>query len=222
MSTPPTGATPSSYACGNGTIDRSTSCHDSPVFTKAARRHVSTLALTLFLTGCANQATPTQPKPTPPAYQLVEDVCERLDHGWMTDLAATPPRFRSIPSRPEGKDHRRCFATALDKDRRTLIQVQIDTSTATDGQATLPGSSEPIDGVGDQARIQFGEPITGPNEHLGGQITSRIDRLVAVHGTAEAWVSVSVHAPETPDEAAAKAVLTDYVNEIFALMAAGQ
>ncbi|MBX7270087.1 hypothetical protein KIF24_31395 [Micromonospora sp. Llam7] len=192
------------------------------MFTPSARRNVSALALTLLLTGCANQAAPVQAEPTPPTYQLVDDLCERLDHSWMIDLAETPPRYRSIPSLPAGKDHRRCFATAFDKDRRTLIQVQIDTSTPSDGQATLPGSSQPFDGLGDQARIQFGEPVTGPSEHLGGQITTRIDRLAAVHGTAKVWVTLTVHAPAVPEKTATEAVLNDYGNEILTFMAAVQ
>ncbi|WP_431728056.1 hypothetical protein [Verrucosispora sp. TAA-831] len=161
-------------------------------------------------------------EPTPPSYELVDDLCERLDHQWMTDLAGTSPRFRYIPSLPEGQDHRRCFATVFSKEQRTLIQVQIDTSTPADGQATLPGSAQPVAGLGDQAQIQHGQPVTGPNEHLGGQITTRIDRIAAVHSTAKVWVTVTIHAPTAPDEPATRSAMTAYVNQAFTFMTVGR
>ncbi|MGA3527515.1 hypothetical protein [Melissospora conviva] len=173
------------------------------------------LLLTLALSGCTGQATPAPAEAT--SYRVVEDLCERLDHAWITEFIGTPVKVRAFEA-PPGDDVRRwCTAGAATAD---MDAISVQVNTRTNGELSpQPEPAKPLGGVGDQAYIRLSEPFTFMSEHLGREQTSRIDSLMAAQGPATVMVTITVHGPTVPDDAAIQAVLTAYGKDVFALMA---
>ncbi|QGN47218.1 hypothetical protein ACN26Y_13545 [Micromonospora sp. WMMD558] len=190
----------------------------------------STLALLLLaLSACAKvpSAEPVAPSaPATPlaAYQIVDNLCERLDHAWLQELAGVPPKLKTFEPLPGKENHGMCHAGAGSTDRRTLILVRISTTVerAEPADIGLPKNARQLSGVGDRAWIKFGKPITHPNEQFGGETTLRIDDLMVAAGPARVSVTISLDAPSVPEESAAEALLTAYARRSLELMAGGQ
>ncbi|MGA3565247.1 hypothetical protein [Melissospora conviva] len=172
------------------------------------------LLLALALSGCTGQAAPEPAEST--SYRLVEDLCERLEHAWITEFTGAPVTYKS--DYPGRETTRRCSAGSWSADKRKLISVQVTTSTV-GGIKPQPAPAEPLDGVGDQAYVYYGEPLTHVSELLGGETTNRMDRLLAAQGSANVMLYLTISAPSVPDDAAVQAVLTEYGKDVFALMA---
>ena len=172
------------------------------------------LLLALALSGCTGQAAPEPAAST--SYALVEDLCERLDHAWITEFTGASVTHKS--DYPGRETTRRCSAASWSVDKRKMISVQVTTSTV-GGMKPQPEPAEPLDGVGDQAYVYYGDPLTYVNELLGGETTNRMDRLLAAEGPAHVMLHLTISAPSVPDDAAVQAMLAAYGKDVFALMA---
>lgn len=183
--------------------------------TRPAGPAAATFLLALALLGCTGETVPAEPT----SYRVVEDLCERLDHAWITEFTGTPVNVRAFEAPPGDDIRRRCTAGAGTADM-DVISVQVNTRT-TGELSPQPAPAKPLDGVGDRAYIRLSEPFTFMSDHLGREQTSRMDSLMAAQGPATVMVTITVHAPTVPDDAAIQAALTAYGKDVFALMAEG-
>ncbi|RKN42101.1 hypothetical protein D7223_23475 [Micromonospora endolithica] len=185
------------------------------------------LLLSFTLVGCADRAAPAQPDPPSVAYRQVDDLCAKLDHGWLTERVGQPVRIRYFPEYQRNGTNRKCVVAAGVPDNIRLYSVDVHTSV--DRPTDQPSEPAPtgsaarrwrdVPELGEGASILLGSPFRrdgAPDEGLPAE--SRLDTLTVDRGTATVGLMLKSFDESVPDDEAVRSVLVAYATEVLQLM----
>ncbi|MEG3636098.1 hypothetical protein [Micromonospora palythoicola] len=189
------------------------------------------LMLPVVLAGCAGTAAPAADSPASPAasYRLVDDLCTKLDHQPLLDVAGGTTQVRDRPDRPDRKS---CVLSAVSRDPLAIHAVTItmlvaDSTTAARESLGGPppagaqGIARKASGVGDGAWVSIppaNGPITDPPEPYDGPVDSRLSMAAAMAGTAVVHLQLNFIAAQVPNEARTEELAMEYARQTLALM----
>ncbi len=206
-------------------------CDDQLMLKSAVRLWVAALTSTLALTACASGPSVAVADPTLSTYQLVHDLCAKLDPTHLTELGSGEPAVRNWPDRPDSPS-KKCSLSAVTRGARaSMYTVQVTTGLL---ESADQGPDEPWAWPGPDARGVWRDvpelegsarvwltpidDLTDPPPPFTGPTQARTTELRAYHDNVFIWLRIMFTAEHVPDDSTTEAVAVAYAHQTLALM----
>lgn len=206
-------------------------CDDQLMLKSAVRLWVAALTSTLALTACASGPSVAVADPTLSTYQLVHDLCAKLDPTHLTELGSGEPAVRNWPDRPDSPS-KKCSLSAVTRGARaSMYTVQVTTGLL---ESADQGPDEPWAWPGPDARgvwrdvpelegsarvwLTSIDDLTDPPPPFTGPTQARTTELRAYHDNVFIWLRIMFTAEHVPDDSTTEAVAVAYAHQTLALM----
>ncbi|MFG2064170.1 hypothetical protein ACGFIK_22435 [Micromonospora sp. NPDC048871] len=183
-----------------------------------------------LLAGCAGPPSElATPQPSPPTYQLVDELCAKLDPQPLIDLYGGTTATRDWPSRADDPA-RKCALGVMQRDPTALHDLTVFMVLADspqDAREAVPeqpvrdilGTWHELPQLGDGAWIWL-MPVEKEEIPEYGPMAGRRAKVHVARGDAYVMVELFTAGPEAPGDAEMEALMVAYVEETLTLMTA--
>ncbi|HEX5542292.1 MAG TPA: hypothetical protein VFX60_12155 [Micromonospora sp.] len=201
------------------------------IYLRRHPRHLALAVLALALAACGPApAAPPAPQGSPYAdvqFELVDELCNLLDHNRLTDLAGSVVTTDERPARLD-VERRMCTVFATTPEKTSLAYLRIGTNLRSpedeekEEDIASPSKARwsPVPGVGDSAEFQY----VAHDELIDSPILNRPVRslnawLITHAGNATIALHLMLYADIKFDRGEIEELLSEYTREALKLMA---
>ncbi|HEX5598800.1 MAG TPA: hypothetical protein VFX61_22685 [Micromonosporaceae bacterium] len=193
-------------------------------------RHLGVAVLLLALAACGPEPAKSPTVQVSPyadvQFELVDELCDLLDHNRLMDLAGSTVTMKNFPHRP-GADVRKCSIGITTPEHTSVGLLQIHTSLRSpkekeeEGTASPRGARwSPMTGVGDSAKFQYSanEELFTPPPPFTVPVRQLSAWLITDAGNATISLHLMLYADIAFDRGEIEKLLSEYAREALELM----